>query len=199
MQRAAAAAGLTVLAELLLAAAFLGMVAGCHQGTPPAVLSAPSKKHADRLEGVENLARITPGLYRGAQPSAEGFKRLKEMGVKTVINLRSNHTDDDEAKGTGIELVHIPMHADIFGSTAPTEEEIQKFFGVVLDPAKQPVYFHCAHGKDRTGTMAALWRIEMDGWTPDEAIEEMRAFGYHTIYKDLIAFVRAYKPRGFRK
>jgi hypothetical protein len=64
------------------------------------------------------------------------------------------------------------------------------------DPAAQPVFFHCRHGKDRTGTMAALYRIEVDGWTNEEAIEEMLAFGYHTIYQDLIDYVRAYEPRG---
>jgi hypothetical protein len=45
--------------------------------------------------------------------------------------------------------------------------------------------------------MAALWRIERNGWTPAEAIEEMQAFGYHDYYEDLIAFVRAYRPRGY--
>ena len=46
--------------------------------------------------------------------------------------------------------------------------------------------------------MAALYRIEIDGWTPDEAIEEMRAFGYHIIYRELITFVKGYKPRGLK-
>ena len=47
--------------------------------------------------------------------------------------------------------------------------------------------------------MAALYRIEVDGWTPAEAIEEMQHFGYHDNYKDLVAFVRAYVPRGYAK
>ncbi len=68
-----------------------------------------------------------------------------------------------------------------------------------LDPKNQPGFFHCARGKDRTGTFAALWRIEVDGWTPDEAIEEMQAFGYHNYFDNLIAFVRDYKPRGFKR
>jgi protein tyrosine/serine phosphatase len=178
--------------------ALLLLLAACNEPAPP----TPTRPFAQRLpdgRGLENVAQITPTLYRGAQPTKEGFARLKELGIKTVINLRSNHDDQDEAAGSGIELVDLPMHADVVGSTAPSEEDVKRFFEIVLDPARQPVYFHCAHGKDRTGTMAALWRIERDGWTADEAIAEMHHFGYHTIYEDLINFVKTYKPRGYGK
>ena len=47
--------------------------------------------------------------------------------------------------------------------------------------------------------MAAIYRLEIDGWTPDEAMQEMEAFGYHNIYRDLIHFVKTYKPRGYAK
>lgn len=169
--------------------------------TPPVAQETPAPKQAQRLpdgQGLINFARINPNLYRGAQPTKESFARLKEVGIKTVINLRENHDDKDEAKGSGLKLVDIPMHASLTGSTAPSEADVKKFFETVLDPANQPVYFHCAHGKDRTGTMAAIWRIEMDGWTAEEAMAEMKAFGYHTIFEDLINFVRTYKPRGFK-
>jgi len=94
--------------------------------------------------------------------------------------------------------VEIPLKADL-GSVPPDDGELKRFFEVVLDPARQPVYIHCAFGKDRTGTMAAIYRMEIDGWTPDEALQEMDSFGYHTYYKDLAQFVRDYKPRGFGK
>ena len=68
----------------------------------------------------------------------------------------------------------------------------------MLDPAKRPVFVHCALGSDRTGTMMALYRIEADGWTNDEAIREMERFGFHDYYSDLRRFVRDYRPRGFR-
>lgn len=152
----------------------------------------------DGVEGISNFARIHPGLYRGNYPSAEGLKHLKALGVKTVINLRSHHSNRKAVEAAGMTPVEMPLQADLFGSEPPSEERLRGFFETVLDPARQPVFIHCAHGKDRTGTMAALYRIEVDGWTPGEAIEEMQAFGYHDIYKDLVAFVRAYTPRGFR-
>jgi protein tyrosine/serine phosphatase len=159
------------------------------------------KPIAQRLPGVpglENFARMNPNLYRGAQPTEEGFRHLKAMGIKTVIDFRSYHSTRKQVEAAGLTPIEIPLKADL-GSVPPTDEELKRFFEVVLDPAHQPVYFHCAFGKDRTGTMAAVYRLELDGWTADEALQEMEAFGYHNIYRDLINFVRAYKPRGYAK
>jgi len=160
------------------------------------------KKFARQVQGVpgiENFAKVAPGLFRGGQPDAEGLEYLKRQGIKTVVNLRSSRSEKKEVEALGMAAVEIPLQGDIFGSAPPTEEQLKQFFDVVLDPARQGVFVHCAHGKDRTGTMLALYRMEVEGWTADEAIEEMQAFGYHDTYKDLIAFVRDYKPRGFRK
>jgi tyrosine-protein phosphatase SIW14 len=180
-------------------AALLAFAACCSAEKPPGTSTSSGKPFAKRLQGAENLAQICPGLYRGAQPDAAGFKTLKDLGVKTVISFRSYHSEKKDVEACGMTAVQIPVQADVFGSEPPTDEQIRLFFTTALDPAKQPVYFHCAHGKDRTGTLGALWRIEIDGWTPAEAIEEMQAFGYHDIYQDLIEFVRGYKPRGFKK
>ena len=48
------------------------------------------------MKGVPNLHRVLENLYRSAQPTAEGMKSLKKMGVQTIVNLRSIHTDRDE-------------------------------------------------------------------------------------------------------
>ncbi len=163
-------------------------------------MTSRGHRMAERMEGVpgmENFARVGPGVYRSAQPRPESWPVLQAMGLRTVIGLRSHHTDAADTRRVGIEFVDLELQAGVTGSTAPPEEEIKRFFEVVLDPARRPVLFHCAQGKDRTGTMAALYRIEVDGWTPDEAIEEMHAFGYHGIYKALIDFVKGYTPRGY--
>jgi len=191
----------TMRLALLLAATLA--VPGCGgDGDRSKTTGTTTKKaFAQRLPGVaglENFARVNANLYRGAQPTEEGFRQLKSMGVKTVIGLRSNHSTKKEVEAAGLTSVELPLKADL-ESVPPTDAEIKKFFDVVLDPARQPCYFHCAFGKDRTGTMCAIWRMEMDGWTPDEALQEMDSFGYHTYYKDFAQFVRDYKPRGYGK
>ncbi len=41
------------------------------------------------MEGVSNLHRISPTLYRSEQPTALGMKNLEKLGIRTVINLRA--------------------------------------------------------------------------------------------------------------
>src|SRR5579862_374956 len=155
----------------------------------------PIAQRLPGMTGLDNFARVNPALYRGAQPTEEGLRQLKAMGVKTVIDFRSYHSTRKQVEAAGMTAIEIPIKADL-GSTPPDEEALKKFFEVVLDPEKQPVYIHCAFGKDRTGTMAAVYRLEVDHWTAEEAMQEMEAFGYHNIYHALINYVRAYKPRG---
>jgi hypothetical protein len=63
------------------------------------------------LEGVPNLHKVSDTLYRSAQPSALGMQNLKKMGIKTVINLRSFHSDRDELGDTGLNYEHLTMKA----------------------------------------------------------------------------------------
>ncbi len=143
---------------------------------------------------IENFAMIADGVYRGAQPGEAGFKKLKELGIKTVVNLRNKHDDVPLAKPHGIDVVTIPMSAKLKISP-PNDAEIKAFLDAVTDPARRPVFFHCAAGKDRTGTMCAIYRMEVDGWTPQKAYDEMKSMGWHDeAYPTLGKFVLGYKP-----
>ena len=194
---------MTTKKRLILPALAAFLAAGCgsdgEEKTPNATTT--QKAFAQRIAGVpgiENFARVNPTLYRGGQPTDEGLRHLKAMGVKTVIDFRSHHSTKKQVEAAGMTALEIPLKADL-ESVPPGDEALKAFFKAVLDPARQPVYIHCAFGKDRTGTMAAVYRLEIDGWTPEEAMQEMEAFGYHNIYRDLINFIKTYKPRGFGK
>lgn len=146
--------------------------------------------------GLPNLHRITDNLYRGAQPTAEGMQQLKAMGIRTVVNLRSFHSDRDEIGGTGLAYEHIYMKA-----WHPEDKELVRFLQIVTDPARQPVFFHCQHGADRTGTMCALYRMAIQGWTREEALKEMTegGFGFHGIWQNLIEYINALDIEAVKK
>ena len=175
---------------------FVCLACGCAAGdvaAPP----KPAHPFAERIEaeGLPNFARLSDGLYRGAQPTREGFAELKRRGVKTVINFRAAHSDNDEAEGLGLKLFAIPFDA----WDEPKEEDVVAFLRLATDPASQPVFFHCAHGKDRTGAMAAVCRLVVDEWPRERAIEEMKAFGFRTIWRDLLSYVRTCDPAALRQ
>ena len=115
------------------------------------------------------------------------MRELQKMGVKTIINLRGLHDDEDRMEGTTLGYVSIRFH-----TWHPEEEDMVAFLKAATDPAKQPVFVHCKRGIDRTGTMSALYRIAVQGWTKDEALREMTqgGFGYDDLFPNLVEYVR---------
>jgi protein tyrosine phosphatase (PTP) superfamily phosphohydrolase (DUF442 family) len=159
-------------------------------GTKPAAPDRRPDGWAVKLErpGLPNLYRVNENLYRGAQPTAEGVEELKKLGVKTIVGLRFHHSDEKLLGSTGITFVSIPMTAQ-----APTEEEVVRFLQIVTDKTRQPVFVHCKHGSDRTGTMCAAYRVVIGGWTKQQAVDEMTkgGFGFHSVWVNLPKFVKS--------
>lgn len=139
-----------------------------------------------KLAGVPNLHKVSPDLYRSAQPTAEGMQNLKALGIKTILNLRAFHSDRDEIGQTDLKYEHIPVK-----SWNPEEEHVVAFLRIVTDPKMTPVLVHCQHGADRTGTMCAVYRIAVQGWTKEQALREMTegGFGFHSVWQNLVRFV----------
>ncbi len=152
--------------------------------------------------GLPNFHKVSGALYRGAQPEAEGFAALKELGVKTIVNLRLVHSDRDEMKAAGLKAgedfkyAHIKMEA-----WDADEDELARFLKLVGDPEDCPVFVHCKHGADRTGTAVATYRVVCQGWTKEDAIDEMRngGFNFHEVWKGLPKFLREMDVEKLRK
>ena len=139
-----------------------------------------------KLEGVPNLHKVSEQLYRSAQPSEVGMQNLKKLGIKTVINLRSFHSDRAKLGDTGLEYEHIYMK-----TWHPEREDVLRFLKIVSDPARAPFLVHCQHGADRTGAMSAIYRIVVQGWSKEKALREMTdgGFGFHEIWENLITWI----------
>jgi protein tyrosine phosphatase (PTP) superfamily phosphohydrolase (DUF442 family) len=135
-----------------------------------------------RMKGVPNLYRVSSGLFRSAQPTAEGMRNLKDLGVKTVINLCPGN-DPTEIAALGLVYEHIPMRV-----WNPREKQLIRFLRILMDSKETPVLVHCQHGADRTGALCAAYRIAVEGWTKEEALQEMidGGFGFHPIWTYLL-------------
>ena len=132
-----------------------------------------SNRPVDREMGILNFARVSDSLYRGGHPSAEGFAKLKSLGVRTVVSLRTFNVHRSRLEGLGLRYVHISFKAG-----HPEDEDVVRFLKVMADPVNHPVFVHCKWGTDRGGMMAAVYRIVVQGWPKDRAIAETRAMGY---------------------
>jgi protein tyrosine/serine phosphatase len=135
-----------------------------------------------KLDGVPNLHRVSNDLFRSAQPDKDGMRNLKRLGIETVTNLRSFHSDRDEIGQTGLGYERIYMKA-----WHPEHKEVVRFLQIATNPKRTPVLVHCLHGADRTGTICALYRIAVQGWTKKQAIEEMTegGFGFQSVFGNL--------------
>jgi protein tyrosine/serine phosphatase len=74
----------------------------------------------------------------------------------------------------------------------PEDEDVVRFLQIVADPSKTPVFVHCRRGVDRTGTMVAIYRIAVQGWSRGEAIREMTegGFGYDGKFPNLVKYIQ---------
>jgi protein tyrosine/serine phosphatase len=141
---------------------------------------------------LPNLYKVNEHLYRGAQPRSGGIKRLSELGVKTIVNLRGedelSRSERSEAKRYNIQYFSVPMA----GIGRPTDAEMSKVMGIVDAPENWPVFIHCKHGSDRTGTVVACYRITHDRWDAEKATAEARRFGMSWIETGMRSYISDY-------
>ena len=156
-----------------------------------AQISAADWAQPVALAGVPNLHRVTALIYRSAQPDAEGFRNLAGFGVKTVISLRRSVDDSPLAAGSGLQTLHIKI------TTRHIRDENGAKIVLALRAlrdaqANGPVLVHCTHGADRTGMIIALWRMLYQGWSRDDALNELQngGFGFHHVWVNIPRYIR---------
>jgi len=133
-----------------------------------------------KAKGIPNFGEVTPNLYRGAQPSRGGLEALKQLGVNLVVDLRGIASKDEEAAAAklGMQYVSIPSHCPF-----PKDEPFAKFLRVLRENTGQKAFVHCRLGDDRTGMAVAAYRMADEGWSADEAMKEMRTFGFSAMHR----------------
>jgi protein tyrosine phosphatase (PTP) superfamily phosphohydrolase (DUF442 family) len=145
------------------------------QENPKPAIAAMEHVFAQKLsmQGVPNFGQVSPTLFRGAQPSDDGFDALAKLGVGIVVDLRGDSDNErDRVRKLGMEYVAIPSQCSHM-----TDDGIAKFLTVLRDHPDKKVFVHCKYGVDRTGMMVAAYRIS-HGWTAEESRREMESFGF---------------------
>jgi protein tyrosine/serine phosphatase len=191
---------MTILStRVLLLTSALALTGGCATTAPAATGPRPASWASPVASSPElpNLYRVSASLYRSAQPSRVGFEFLEshpslgsgDRPINTVVSLRA-FNDDSSLVATSSDL---RLEEISFKSWHPEDEDVIKFLRIATTPSLQPVLVHCRHGSDRTGTMVAIYRIVVEGWTKTEATDEMvnGGFGFHPVWQNLLRYIDA--------
>ena len=145
-----------------------------------------------------NLTRITPDLVVGGAIPVRSYRRLKELGVTAVIDLREEARDDEAAlEALGIELLYLPA-TDRYAATQDQLRRGVEWAVERLDGGGQ-VYAHCKHGVGR-GPLMGLAIMVARGLTASEALRRMRSQRWQAAPNDrqlaaLVEFERAWTGR----
>ena len=141
---------------------------------------------------LPNFYQVNEHLYRGAQPRPGGIKKLRELGVKAIVNLRGeqdlSRAEEKEAALAGIRYFNVPMA----GIGRPTDAEVSRVMAIIDEPENWPVFIHCKRGCDRTGTVVACYRISHDRWDGQRAAAEARKFGMSWIEMGMKEYISDY-------
>jgi tyrosine-protein phosphatase SIW14 len=140
-------------------------------------------------KGVPNFGEVTPYLYRGGLLNTTGLKALAKMGVAIVVDTHANDASEEkEVRRLGLQYVAIPWHCPW-----PKDEVFAKFLKLLQENKGKKVFVHCRLGDDRTGMMVAAYRMANEGWTADEAMNEMKSFGFTRAHHFLCPSLAGYE------
>lgn len=170
----------TAFAALLILAA-TAFVAARQQDAPP----------------IRNFLRVNKDFCTGGQPRNEHLSKLKDEGVKSIINLRppGEHRAEEEraeAERLGLRYFNIPV---VFAD--PKEEQVAEFLKLTDDEANRPAFIHCT-GAIRVGAFWMIRRVLRDGWTIEDAEKEAETIGLREA-PHLNEFARAYIEKHRKK
>jgi tyrosine-protein phosphatase SIW14 len=161
------------------------LIASFVLGLPALAASAP---------GIKNFDQVDTHVYRGGQPTTEGFELLARLGVKTVVDLREagdrSQAEQRVVTNAGMTYINVPMS----GLTPPTENEIGKILKLLEDTGSGPVFVHCLRGADRTGAVIAAYHIDHDKWDNVRALKDAKAHGMSFFQLPREGFIADFRP-----
>lgn len=167
----------------------------------PGIASADETRPAQWATPVSgtapNLFRITPTFYRSAQLSKSDIPTLKTLGIKNVVGLRAFHSDKEWLKDSGIKAYRVKIY-----TWAISDDNVVAALKAIRTAEQEgPVLLHCQHGADRTGLISAVYRVLYQGWSKEQALDELQngGYGYHAVWKNIPPYLMALDVENIRR
>lgn len=163
------------------------------------------------VRSLPRFYRVSDEVYRGSKPNAQQLRTLKDLGVRSVINLQYSATDneesrniaelnkedekklkslgcgDDAVRATQMTYLATPVMAQPLTPGDPQSlENIDVALNLLRDKNNLPAFVHCSHGEDRTGLVIGLYRVFEQKWSAEKAHAEMLEFNFHPILQNVL-------------
>ena len=150
------------------------------------ITSVRSPEWAQPIDTHYNLHQMTPTLYRSGLPDSGALPLLEKLKIGTVINFlpESDATWLKTADIKQVQLTYRTNHVD-------DSDVLAALRAIQQAESNGPVLMHCKHGSDRTGLMAAMYRVVIQGWSKEDALNEMTLGGFGTSngFKDSVRYM----------
>ncbi len=142
---------------------------------------------------------ITEGrLYQSAEMSMDKLRdKIEAKGIRTVVDLRSPRKEVDKERTyltkSGVNYINLPS------GQHPKDDVIDSFLKIMAKKDNLLVLIHCKHGMGRSILFAALYRIEFEGWSKEDARSKafwQSGLGFEFLPSgDKGRFINDYSPR----
>ena len=154
--------------------------------------SVAAAQTTPQFRELPNFRKVNERLTAGAQPESGGVKKLAELGIKAIVNLRGEdeqtRAEEAEAKALGLHYYSVPMP----GLSRPSDDQVARVIAILDSEENWPVFVHCKRGADRTGTIIGCYRIVHEGWTADRALSEAKQYGMSWLERGMREYISDY-------
>ena len=109
---------------------------------------------------LNNFGLVTPHIFRCAQPNAQAIGLLKEMGATVIYKLNNDSEFPVRWEADAFAPGQVQYDPNI-SSFRPDKNKLLTAARQLheFSEAKAIVALHCTHGRDRTGAVAATFKI----------------------------------------
>ncbi|MFC6298572.1 protein tyrosine phosphatase [Pseudomonas sp. CCM 7893] len=168
-----------------LCLSFMTLFAAVHAQADDATPTRPAE-WAQPVAKQYNLYQMSPTLYRSALPDSTAIPVLENLKIGTVINFLPE-SDDAWLKKPDIKQVQLPYRTNHVDDA----DILAALRAIQTAEANGPVLMHCKHGSDRTGLISAMYRVVVQGWSKEDALNEMTlgGFGDSSHFKDGVRYM----------
>ncbi|GBE00115.1 hypothetical protein BMS3Abin07_02162 [bacterium BMS3Abin07] len=149
------------------------------------------------IEEQGNFYAITPGeAYRSGQLDRDELEYyIGRYHINSILNLRGSNPDAQwyiEEVKVSKELNVRHYDISLSATSEPGDKDVQRLMEV-FKSAPRPILIHCKGGADRSGLVAAMWKVIVDGESKSVAESQLSILYGHIPVAGTIAMDRFFE------